>query len=169
MHHFCSSYLESEKIYLKEKWDECLVQANFTLPIRKVKVYNSDGDLESEEYYRVFLSEPWPMAGGNQNEKQQSECSARSQNEDDLPFQNDRANGPEEEESKPLICTTLISTSSVDEAELIDDESEECIENVVNSPNEKQSTTHPNAEENTASADCDIQLEHPANQEDTGE
>ena len=111
------------------------------------------------------------MAGGNQNEEQQSECSARSQNEDNLPFQNDTANGPEEEESQPLICTTLISTSSVDEAELSDYESEECTENVVNSPNEKQSTTHPNAEENSANADCNIQLEseHPANQEDMGE
>ena len=79
MHHFRSSSLESEKIYLKEKWDECLVQSNFTLPIRRVKVYDSDGDQESEEYYRVFLSEPWPMAEGSQ--KEQSECSAKSQND----------------------------------------------------------------------------------------
>ena len=78
-HHFRSSSLESEKIYLKEKWDECLVQSNFTLPIRRVKVYDSDGDLASEEYYRVFLSEPWPMAEGSQ--KEQSECSAKSQND----------------------------------------------------------------------------------------
>ena len=66
MHHFRSSSLETEKVYLKEKWDECLAQSYFTLPIRKVKVYDVDGDIESEECYRVFISEP--MAGGNQNE-----------------------------------------------------------------------------------------------------
>lgn len=164
MHHFRSSSLESERVYLKEKWDECLAQSNFTLPIRKVKVYNSDGDLESTDYYRVFLSEPWPMTGGNKNEDEQSECSATSQNEDNLPFER------EEEDSQPLIYTTLTSTMSVDEAELSDDESKECIENVVNSPNDKQSTTHPNAADHSADADSHIQLEseHPANQEDTG-
>ena len=72
------------------------------------------------------------MAGGSQNE--QSECRTKSQNEDNLPFENHTANGQEEEESQPLICTTLISTLSVDEAELSDDESDECTENVVNSP-----------------------------------
>ena len=137
MHHFRSSSLESEKIYLKEKWDECLVQSNFTLPIRRVKVYDSDGDQESEEYYRVFLSEPWPMAEGSQ--KEQSECSAKSQNEDNLPFEYHTANGQEEEQSQPLICTTLTGTLSVDEAELSDDESNECTENIVNSPNDRVS------------------------------
>ena len=169
MHHFRSSSFKSEKIYLKEKWDECLAQSSFTLPIRKVKVYNSDGDLESEEYYRVFLSEPWPIAGGSQNE--QSECSTKSQNEDNLPFENHRANGQEEEESQPLICTTLISTLSVDEGELSDDESDECTENVVNSPaNDKQSTTPPTAVQNSVDADSNIQLEseHPANHTDMG-
>ena len=169
MHHFRSSSFKSEKIYLKEKWDECLAQSSFTLPIRKVKVYDSDGDLESEEYYRVFLSEPWPMAGGSQNE--QSECSTKSQNEDNLPVENHMANGQEEEESQPLICTTLISTLSVDEGELSDDESDECTENVVNSPaNDKQSTTPPTAVQNSVDADSNIQLEseHPANHTDMG-
>lgn len=96
MHHFWSSSLESEKIHLIEEWDKCLVLSNFTLPIRGVKIYDSDGDLESKEYYRVFLSEPWQMAKGSQ--KEQSECSAKSQNEDYLPFQNHTANGREEEE-----------------------------------------------------------------------
>ena len=171
MHHFRSSSLETEKVYLKEKWDECLAQSNFTLPIRKVKVYDVDGDLESEEYYRVFLSEPWPMAGGNQNEDEQCMCSATPQNEDHLPFENDAAHGKEEEESQPPICTTLTSTLSVDEAELSDDESDECIENVVNLPNAKQSTTHPNAAENSVDADRNIHLEseHPADQEDMGD
>lgn len=60
---------------------------------------------------------------------------------------------------------------SVDEAELSDGEGKECIENVVNSPNDKQSTTHPNAADHSADADSNIQLEseHPANQEDTGD
>ena len=169
MHHFRSSSLESEKIYLKEKWDECLVQSNFTLPIRRVKVYDSDGDQESEEYYRVFLSEPWPMAEGSQ--KEQSECSAKSQNEDNLPFGYHTANGQEEEQSQPLICTTLTGTLSVDETELSDDESNEYTENIVNSPNHKQSITPPDAVQNSFDADSNIQLEseHPANKKDMGD
>ena len=90
--------------------------------------------------------------------------SAKSQNEDNIPFENHTANGQEEEESQTLICTTLTSTLSMDEAELSDNESDECTENVVNSPNDKQSTTPTNAVQNSADADSNIQWEseHPA-------
>ena len=107
------------------------------------------------------------MVGGNHDEEEQSESRETSQNEGNLDFEIDTANGPEEEESKPLMCTTLNTNSSVDEAELIDEESEECIENVVNLP-KNDSTTHPNAAENSVD-DAYSNTEHAANQEDTGE
>ena len=66
------------------------------------------------------------------------------------------ANGREEKESQPLICTTLTSTLSVDEAELSNDESNECTENVVNSPNDKQSTTPHNAAQHSFDAGSNI-------------
>ena len=65
IHHFRSSSFQSEKEYLKEKWVECLTRADFHLPIRKVKVYDPDGNLTFTEYYRVFLEEPWPESGGD--------------------------------------------------------------------------------------------------------
>ena len=130
--------LKVKRFTLKRNGMNVLSNTISLFPIRRVKVYDSDGDLESEEYYRVFLSEPWPMAEGSQRE--QSECSANSQNEDNLPSENHTANNQEEEESQPLICTTLTSTLSVDEAELSDDESNECTENVVNLTNEYHSS-----------------------------
>lgn len=59
----------------------------------------------------------------------------------------------------------------MDEAELSDDESNECIENVGNSPNDKQSTTPPIAAQNSLDADSNIQMEseHPADQKDMGD
>ena len=65
IHHFRSSSFQSEKEYLKEKWVECLTRADFHLPIRKVKVYDPDGNLTFTEYYRVSLEEPWPESGGD--------------------------------------------------------------------------------------------------------
>ena len=53
LHHFCSSSSENEGSYLRERWEECLNQGNLHLPIRKMKVYNTDGYLAYTEYYSV--------------------------------------------------------------------------------------------------------------------
>ena len=68
IHHFRSSSFESESLYLKKKWEECLEQPNFHLPIKKIKVYDSRGYVSYTEYYRVFQEQSWPLAD-NQNEE----------------------------------------------------------------------------------------------------
>ena len=53
LHHFRSSSLKQEELYLKQKWEECL-QTNIKLPIQKVKCYDCRGYLKNICYYNLF-------------------------------------------------------------------------------------------------------------------
>ena len=57
LHHFSSSSFESERSYLAKKWEECVNHGILHLPVRKVKVYNTEGYIAYTEYYRVFRDE----------------------------------------------------------------------------------------------------------------
>ena len=142
IHHFRSSSFQSEREYLKEKWVECLTQADFHLPIRKVKVYDPDGNLTFTEYYRVFLEEPWPESGGDQSADQLMVCTVMCDNENrNIHDKADDSVNEEQLETEQVICKDL----SLDGDELGEDMSEQeiCTANEINLPNDAQpSPTH---------------------------
>ena len=112
LHHFRSSSFESEGSYLKKKWEECLSQGNLHLPIRKVKVYNTDGYLAYTDCYRVFRDEEWPEPlEDNITEENQTEA----ENQIALSLPDDQEDLEEQEESDAMI-TSFVYTSVNDDA-----------------------------------------------------
>ena len=73
LHHLHSFSFESEDSQLG-KWEECLNQGNLHLPVRKVKVYNTDGYLAYTEYYRVFRDEEWLEPEDHNTEENQTDA-----------------------------------------------------------------------------------------------
>ena len=118
LHHFCSSSFESEGSYLKKKWEECLSQGNLHLPIRNVKVYNTDGYLAYTDYYRVFRDEKWPEPEDPITEENQTD----SDNQIDLPLLGDQEGIEEQEESDTLIRSLVYTLANDDAAELSEDD-----------------------------------------------
>ena len=69
--------IKSEGSHLREKWEACLNKADLHLPIRKVKVYNTDGYLAYTEYYRVFRDEEWPEPEDHNTEENQTDADSQ--------------------------------------------------------------------------------------------
>lgn len=121
LHHFRSHSFESERIYLKEKWDECLSQSNIRLPIRKVKFYDSEGNVDYTEHHRVFEDEQWPLLDENQTGKQntpapENQCMT-------LPLPDDSGNSEDpEQESEARTINLMVTPTNDDGAELSDDD-----------------------------------------------
>ena len=118
LHHFRSSSFESEGSYLKKKWEECLSQGNLHLPIRNVKVYNTDGYLAYTDYYRVFRDEKWPEPEDPITEENQTDAD----NQIDLPLLGDQEGIEEQEESDTLIRSLVYTLANDDAAELSEDD-----------------------------------------------
>ena len=112
LHHFRSSSFESEGSHMREKWEECLNQGNLHLPIRKVKVYNTDGHLAYTECYRVFRDEEWP----------EPENQTDADNQIDLSLPGDQEDLEEQEESDALITSLVYTSVNDDAAELSEDD-----------------------------------------------
>ena len=119
LHHFRSSSFESEGSYLKKKWEECLSKGNLNLPIRKVKVYNTDGYLAYTDYYRVFRDEEWPEPlEDNIPEENQTDA----ENQIALPLPGDQEGLKEQDESHALITSLVYTPINDDAAELSEDD-----------------------------------------------
>ena len=119
-HHFRSSSFASERVYLKEKWEECLDHPDLHLPVRKVKVYDSRGNVFYSQYYRVFQDEPWPL-----NENQiEDENTTDSENHINPPLPDNGEDLEEQDHEQSVAWTTnLVDTSAnVDGAELSEDD-----------------------------------------------
>ena len=120
LHHFRSHSFESERIYLKEKWEECLSQSNIRLPIRKVKVYDSEGNVDYTEHHRVFEDDPWPLLDENQTGQQNtpapdSQCMS-------LPSHDDSGNSEDQEQEAHRTISLMVTPTNEDGAQLSDDD-----------------------------------------------
>ena len=102
LHHFRSSSFESEGGYLKAKCQECFNRACLQLPIRKVKVYHTDGHLAYTEYHRVFRDEEWPEPEDHATEENQTD--ADNQINRSLPGDQE---GFEEQGKSDVLVTSL--------------------------------------------------------------
>ena len=118
LHHFRSSSFESEGSYLKEKWEECLSRGNLHLPIRKVKVYNTDGYLAYTDQYRVFRDEEWPEPEDHVTEEKQTDAD----NQIALSLLGDQEGSKNHEESAALITSLVYTSVNDDAAELSEDD-----------------------------------------------
>ena len=118
LHHFRSSSFESEGSYLKEKWEECLSRGNLHLPIRKVKVYNTDGYLAYTDQYRVFRDEEWPEPEDHVTEENQTDAD----NQIALSLLGDQEGSKDQEESDALITSLVYTSVNDDAAELSEDD-----------------------------------------------
>ena len=121
LHHFRSHSFDSEREYLKEKWETCLALPDLHLPIRKVKVYDSHGYVSYTEHHRVFQDEPWPEED-NQPEEQstlvlENQCMS-------LPLPADSSDSEEQEQQLEAWTVGLMVTPTTtnDGAELSDDD-----------------------------------------------
>ena len=121
LHHFRSSSFESERSYLTKKWEECLNHGNLHLPVRKVKVYNTEGYVAYTEYYRVFRDEEWPEPEDYTAEEIQTDADNQ-----DLSLPSDQEDSEEHEESLPLSTSLVYTSENVDAAELSEDDCDDC-------------------------------------------
>ena len=120
MHHFRSSRFHSERLYLERKWNECLARGDLHLPVRKVKVYGSSGDVAYTEWYKVFLDDPWPLEDC-QNDEQCEDSLQCPDTEDTQGLESVN----QESLNQESICTDLLIISNIEEAELSDNECDE--------------------------------------------
>ena len=118
LYHFRSSSFESERDYLKAKWQECLNHGTLQLPIWKVKLYHTDGYLAYTEYHRVFRDEEWPEPEDNATEENQTDA----ENQINLSLPGDQEGLEEQAESDVLVSSLAYTSVNDDTAELSEDD-----------------------------------------------
>ena len=118
LHHFRCSSFKSERDYLKAKWQECLNHGTLQLPIRKVKVYHTDGYLAYTEYHRVFRDEEWPEPEDHATEENQTDAD----NQVNLSLPGDQEGLGEQQESDVLVTSLAYTSVNDDTAELSEDD-----------------------------------------------
>ena len=136
MHHLRSSSFHSERLYLEKKWKECLTRGDLELPIRKVKVYDSSGALTYTEWYSIFLDDPWPLDDHQNDEQHQESLKCPDQTEDTQESVDQKSLNHES------ICTNLVIISSIEAAELSDNECDECHVDAGDCGNESADDVH---------------------------
>ena len=119
MHHFCSSSFHSERLYLERKWNQCLARGDLLLHIKKVKVYDPSGAIVYTEWYRMFLDDPWPLDDHRNDEEQEDslQCPDYTNDTQESVYQ--------ESLNQESICNNLVIISSIEAAELSDNECDE--------------------------------------------
>ena len=88
------------------------------LPIRKVKIYHTDGYLAYTEYHRVFRDEEWPEPEDHATEENQTDAD----NQINLTLPGDQEGLEEQEESDVLVTSLAYTSVNDDTAELSEDD-----------------------------------------------
>jgi len=86
-----------------------------------VKVYNTEGYVAYTEYYRVFRDEEWPEPEDYTVEEIQTDADNQ-----DLSLPSDQEDSEEHEESLPLSTSLVYTSENVDQAELSEDDCDDC-------------------------------------------
>ena len=119
MHHFQSRSIKDERDYLVNCWKECLKAMHQLIPAYKIKVYDSNNNMETVklttlEYFRTNIKE----SRGNQSDDAGQATNNIDENASDSPLKNFTLKSFQAVSETPLRCKAIINKDNTPELTL---------------------------------------------------